>query len=312
MKNMMHYIKTPKGRSIAIISAICIFVIAAVIIVCVVTAKNRTQPVAPAAETTSSTSSFESGVDTSSALTSSSSSATSSSTDLTSNIKDTAPKTVEVKSVDFNKRKITLKVGETYQLNATITPSDATDKTLKWTTTDSSVATVNSNGVVTAKKAGKAYIRATNTNGQRDTCTVTVVSNSTPSGANSGSTSKPSSSKSKPEDKEISVTIAGQRATVNPARSIVHIYIDTSSVYQKHAGESFSIKVYENDKLYTSGPNGIIKSWKKEQDIFIILDSYEDSNHNMWMKPATYKVECYAGTYLFKTFSFSVDEYGLC
>ena len=47
------------------------------------------------------------------------------------------------------------------QRNATITPSNASNKTLKWTYTDSSVATVNSSGLVTAKKAGTTYIRAT-------------------------------------------------------------------------------------------------------------------------------------------------------
>lgn len=85
---------------------------------------------------------------------------------------------VPVTSVDFSSRYVTLRNGATYQLAAKITPVNATDKSLTWTTSNSLIATVDSNGVVTGKSAGKAYIRATSTNGQRDTCTVTVTSGS--------------------------------------------------------------------------------------------------------------------------------------
>ena len=64
-----------------------------------------------------------------------------------------------VTSVTLDKPSATLKVGETVTLTATVKPDDATDKTVTWTTSDASVATVN-NGVVTAKKVGSATITA--------------------------------------------------------------------------------------------------------------------------------------------------------
>ena len=64
-----------------------------------------------------------------------------------------------VTSVTLDKPSVSLKVGETVTLTATVKPDDATDKTVTWSTSDVSVATVD-NGVVTAKKIGGATITA--------------------------------------------------------------------------------------------------------------------------------------------------------
>ena len=75
-------------------------------------------------------------------------------------------------SVTLDKTSAQLKVGETVTLTATVKPDDATDKTVTWTTSDASVATVN-NGVVTAVKVGSATITAT-AGDQSATCTINV------------------------------------------------------------------------------------------------------------------------------------------
>lgn len=72
--------------------------------------------------------------------------------------------TVHVTSVSLDKNASTLEAGETETLTATVLPADATDKTVSWSSSNTSVATV-SNGVVTAVSAGSARITATTTDG---------------------------------------------------------------------------------------------------------------------------------------------------
>ncbi len=72
----------------------------------------------------------------------------------------TVDDTVKITSIYTCPENMTLMVGDTETLSPIIYPSNATNKTLDWTTTNSSVASV-SGGVVTAKAPGSAYIRAT-------------------------------------------------------------------------------------------------------------------------------------------------------
>ena len=62
----------------------------------------------------------------------------------------------------------TIKEGETLQLTAKVMPDNATDKTVKWESSNINVATVNSKGVVTAIKEGSAVITATANNSISD------------------------------------------------------------------------------------------------------------------------------------------------
>lgn len=125
---------------------------------------------------------------TSSATVSSASSAGASSSSTGTSAAPSAAQTaaVAVTSVDFNRRSLSLTVGATAQITANITPANATDKALSWTSTNSSIATVDGNGNIKAVGAGTAYVRATNSDGQRDTCTVTVSSGSTGGSGNAG------------------------------------------------------------------------------------------------------------------------------
>ena len=86
------------------------------------------------------------------------------------------PKVVEVTGVYLDNSSLSLEAGQTRRLNFTVTPGNATDKTVYWRSSNTTVATV-SNGVVTAKKAGTATITATA--GYEDAiCKVTVTEKS--------------------------------------------------------------------------------------------------------------------------------------
>ena len=78
-------------------------------------------------------------------------------------------------SVKINSSSKTLTVGGATTLKPTVSPTNATNKSVKWKTSNKSVATVNSKGKVTAKAPGKATITATTVvGGKKATCTVTV------------------------------------------------------------------------------------------------------------------------------------------
>ncbi len=87
-------------------------------------------------------------------------------------------KVIAVEKVTLDKTSAELTVGDTATLKATVTPDDATDKTVTWTSSDESVATVK-DGVVTAVKAGTATITA-KADGKTAECRITVKAKSQP------------------------------------------------------------------------------------------------------------------------------------
>lgn len=66
----------------------------------------------------------------------------------------------EVTNVTISRNILNMRVGDTEQLSATVEPADASNKTLVWESDNPSVATVDDNGLVTAKQDGYAVIRA--------------------------------------------------------------------------------------------------------------------------------------------------------
>ena len=83
---------------------------------------------------------------------------------------------VVVTGVTINKKTASLKVAQILQLTATIAPAGATDKTVKWSSSNVKVATVSSTGKVTAKAVGSAKITVKTTDGSKTaSCAVTVL-----------------------------------------------------------------------------------------------------------------------------------------
>ena len=85
--------------------------------------------------------------------------------------------TSKIESISLNKSNITLSKGTSETLKATINPSDTTDdKTLKWTSRNPDVATVDNTGKVTAVGGGTATITVKSQNGKEASCEVKVTS----------------------------------------------------------------------------------------------------------------------------------------
>ena len=81
---------------------------------------------------------------------------------------------VKPTSITLNKTKASLTEDETLQLTATVSPSDAADKTVTWMSDNAAVATVDSHGLITAKSVGTANIIATTSNNLVAVCAITV------------------------------------------------------------------------------------------------------------------------------------------
>ena len=100
-----------------------------------------------------------------------------------SGVKATCPVTVTairwVTKITLSETYITSQIGNSYQLTATVTPSNATDKSVTWSSSDTSVATVSYSGLVTTQGVGTATItcKATDGSGVEATCKVVVRGN---------------------------------------------------------------------------------------------------------------------------------------
>ncbi|WP_421897548.1 chondroitinase-B domain-containing protein [Marinoscillum sp.] len=85
-------------------------------------------------------------------------------------------KTVSVTGVSVTPASASLIEGNTHQLSASVSPSDATDQGVAWSSSNTTVATVSSSGLVTAITEGSATITVTtNDGGFTDTSTITVA-----------------------------------------------------------------------------------------------------------------------------------------
>ncbi|MDL2223672.1 CotH kinase family protein, partial [Bacteroidales bacterium OttesenSCG-928-M11] len=88
---------------------------------------------------------------------------------------------IAVTGVSLNHTSLSMLPGNTIQLAATITPADADNKLVTWSSSNKSIATVSTSGLVTAVGEGTATITVTtNDGGHKATCVFTVISDDTP------------------------------------------------------------------------------------------------------------------------------------
>ena len=182
--------------------------------------------------------------------------------------------TVPVTGITLNTTTASLEVGKTTTLTATVEPSDATNKSVTWTSSDTSVATVAPDGTVTAVKAGTATITATaeGDNSKFATCTVTVTGGTTPSqpsnpgGSTGGGGSSSGGSDSNPIIKTETKNNADGSTTKTETRK-------DGSVTQTTTGKDGSVSKTETKKDGSSvtenkaadGSTGTVKTDKNGQ-----------------------------------------------
>ncbi len=84
--------------------------------------------------------------------------------------------------VTLSETKVTMTVGETHKLTATVTPDNAYDKSVTWGSYDTSKATIDNDGVITAHSAGVVRVFAQSVNGIQTFCEVIVKDPVAPTG----------------------------------------------------------------------------------------------------------------------------------
>lgn len=148
----------------------------------------------------------------------------------------TIPATIPVTGVTLDKSSLTLAEGGSAQLTATVKPDNASNKAVTWESGDTSVATVDTNGKVTAVGAGTATITATTQDGGKTaTCVVTVTAqtyniSATPALLNFGAVT--GGYAAAPAAQTVTITNTGnQSVTVN---------LPTSTNYTIAAGTGFT------------------------------------------------------------------------
>ncbi|GAA0087027.1 hypothetical protein UT300007_34680 [Clostridium sp. CTA-7] len=100
-------------------------------------------------------------------------------------VKESELPVIKVTGVSLDKTSAELKVNETLELKATITPADATNKEVTWSSSDERVAKVDANGKVTAIGKGKAIITVTTKDGNfKATVEITVKAEDSANGGN--------------------------------------------------------------------------------------------------------------------------------
>ncbi len=181
----------------------------------------------------------------------------------------TAPPTVSVTSVTLDKTILTLDVGGSDTLTATVKPDNATNKAVTWSTSNKNVATVN-NGVVTAVGAGTATITAAASDGSGKTATCEVTVN--------GPVLPPQPSDPAPSQPEGSGSTGSTSAAPRQQSPVVH-NVSNSSAYRKgeyefwmkvrtkivsaNPGEVIEVNAHDNDKM----PNSVMQALAAKEDV---------------------------------------------
>ena len=150
---------------------------------------------------------------------------------------------IPVTPITLNQTTASLKKGETLTLTATVAPSDAANKSVTWSSGNTSVATVSTSGVVTAVGEGTAVITVkTADGGKTATCTVTVAHTHNYTGTYY-ETAHPHKAYSKCSCGEINYTGATQKvASCTSCYPVTGVTLDQTTATLKK-GETLSLAV---------------------------------------------------------------------
>lgn len=107
---------------------------------------------------------------------------------VSSSTKVTVTPPVLVTNIALSETQLTLEIGKKREIGVALFPNNSTNKAVTWSSSNKEIATVNNQGIIQAKKEGKAVITATTSNGIKASTTVTVEKPKPAEDGNGGST----------------------------------------------------------------------------------------------------------------------------
>ena len=194
------------------------------------------------------------------------------------------PKSIDVEKIELDKTGITVELNQTVQLNATIKPDNATNKTVVWESSDPNIATV-SNGLVTPKRVGEVVISA-KSNDKIATAIIEIISST--------------------RDKTAiffgdSITY-GKYGNYSWANYIGEMYDLKSTVNTGKSGG-----VISNTRKYKWIEDIVRKYKDNDYDYVIMHGGFNDIYHGT--KMGSYKANDFSGNYDTKTFIGGLEHY---
>lgn len=197
--------------------------------------------------------------------------------------------TITLKSISLNKNEVSLTTGQKEKLVVSYQPETATDKNVKWTSSDDSVVSVDESGNITANKVGTAVITAEGSNGYKVYCKVNVYEPQKPT---QPTTEAPKLTPTQPTTaapqkvEKITVTAPSNKLSVGKkVKLTANISNDASNK---------SIKWTTSNKKYaTVDKNGVVKFNKKAAGKTVTITAYATDGSG---KKATFKIKIMKGS----------------
>jgi len=190
--------------------------------------------------------------------------------------------TIAVTGVSLNKTSLSLTVGESQSLSATVSPSNASDKSVSWKSSDTSVATVDGSGNVKAVKAGTATITVTTKDGSRIARCLVHVSAAVIN-VTGVSVSPTSVTLAEGERKELTATVKPSNATKKSvtwtSSNTTVATVSTSGLVTAKSAGTATITVTTVDGSYTAKCTVTVK--KKVTPEYVVLYHKGDSYGNL-------------------------------
>jgi len=156
---------------------------------------------------------------------------------------------------------VTLTEGDTHQLVATVSPVDASDQSIQWTSDDENIVTVDSDGLVTAVAPGTTTITATTNDGGFNVSSIITVESPEPTAKTSN--------------------IPNSEESINPE---VPAMVLNLSIYPNPASEVLNIEVPKNQilrKIYVYDESSRTVLEESGKDVLLSLNKYQIKTHGL-------------------------------